>query len=120
LHVEKFAINKQILIRERWFPDDVGDVTSKDTLISLKLIDTSLLINFTTEHVVLAMSLYETTNALQYRQAVSVTNVVARWTSHVNMLALGHLACLESLHGLSVDNKTAICERMAAIGQAKQ
>ena len=92
LHVEKFAINKQILIRERWFPDDVGDVTSKDTLISLKLLDTSLLINFTTEHVVLARSLHEAINALQYRPAVSVTNVVARWTFHVNVLAFGKVA----------------------------
>ena len=48
-HAEKFAIDRQILIREQWLPDDVGDVTSKDTLISLKLLDTSLLINFTTD-----------------------------------------------------------------------
>ena len=48
-HVEKFAVDKQILFRERWLPVDVGDVTSKDTLIGLKLLHTSLLINFTTE-----------------------------------------------------------------------
>ena len=77
-HVEKFAVDKQILICERWLSNDVGDVTSKDTLISLKLLHTSLLINSTTEHVILARSLHEAVNALEHRSAVSVTNIVTR------------------------------------------
>jgi hypothetical protein len=69
-----------------------GDVTSQDTLIGLKLLHTSLLINFTTEHVILARSLHEAINALEHRQAVSVTNVVTGWTFHVNVLAFGKVA----------------------------
>ena len=91
-HVEKFAVNKQIFIRERWLPNDVGDVTGKDTLISLKLLHTSLLINFTREHVILARSLHEAINAFEHRQAVSVTNVVTGWTFHINKLAFGKVA----------------------------
>jgi len=86
-HVEKFTLDKQILIRERWLSDDVGDVTGKDTLIGLKLLHTSLLINFTTEHVILARSLHEAINALENRQGVSFTNIVNGCTFHVKMLA---------------------------------
>jgi len=72
---------------ERWLPDTVVDVTGKDTLICLKMLHTSLLINFTTEHVILARSLHEAINALEHRQAVSVTNIVTGWTFHVNTYA---------------------------------
>ena len=91
-HVEKFTFYKQIFIRERWRPDHVGDVTGKDTLISLKLLHTSFLINFTTEHVILARSLHEAINALEHRQAVSVTNVTTGWTFPINTLAFGKVA----------------------------
>jgi len=91
-HVEKFTVDKQILIRERWRPNDVGDVTGKDALISLKLLHTSFLINFTTEYVILARSLHEAINALEHRQAVSVTNVVTGRTFHINTLAFGKVA----------------------------
>ena len=92
-HINFFAVDKQILIRKRWLSDDVEDVTtSKDTLISLKLLYTSLLINFTTGHVILARSLHEAMNALKRRQTVSVTNIVTGWTFRVNMLALGKVA----------------------------
>ena len=57
-------------------PNDVGDVTGKDTLINLKLLHTSFLINFTTEHAILARSLHEAINALEHRQAVSVSNIL--------------------------------------------
>ena len=77
-HVEKFTVDKRIFIRRRWLPDDVADVTSEDTLTSLILLHTSLLINSTTEHVILARSLHEAVNALEHRSAVSVTNIVTR------------------------------------------
>jgi len=86
-YVEKFTVDKQILIRERWRPNDVGDVAGKDTLVSLKLLHTSLMVNFTTEHVILARRLHQAINALEYRQAVSVTNIVNGCNFHVKMLA---------------------------------
>jgi len=73
-HVEKFNFDKLILIRERWRPNDVGDVTGKDTLISLKLLHTSLLVNFTTEHVILARSLHETIKSERRENGRNVTS----------------------------------------------
>jgi len=36
--------------------------------------------------------LHEALNALEHRQAVSVTNVVTGWTFHINTLAFGKVA----------------------------
>ena len=57
LHVEKLAIYEQIFISERQLPNDVRDVTNEHTLVGLKLFSTSLLVDFTTKHEVLAGSL---------------------------------------------------------------
>ena len=73
-------------------PNDVGDVTSKDAQISLKLLHSSLLTNFTKEHVLLARSLHKAMNVLEHRQAVSVTNIVTGWTFHIKTLAFGKFA----------------------------
>jgi len=48
-------VDTQILIREQCLPNDVGDIASKDAQIILKLFHRSLLTNFTSEHVLLAM-----------------------------------------------------------------
>jgi len=100
-HVKKFTVDKQILIRELWRPNDVGDVTGKVTLITLKLIHTSLLTNFTTEPVIVAWSLYEAINALEHRKAVSFTNIVNGCIFHIKMLA-GKVVSNESTHGVKI------------------
>ena len=87
LHVEKLAIYEQIFISELRLPNDVVDVTYKHTLISLKLLQTSLLVNFLTEHVALTRCLYKAVDALEHVHAVTLTNIVTSRSFHVDTLS---------------------------------
>ena len=87
LHVEKLAIRKQIFFSELRLPNDVVDVTNKHTLISLKLLQTSLLVNFTTKHVVLTRCLDKAVDALEHVHAVILTNIVTNRSFHVDTLS---------------------------------
>ena len=87
IHVEKFAGDKQVLVGELLLPNDVRDVTDKHALISLKLLQTSILVNFTTEHVVLTRCLHKAVDALEHVHAVTFTNIVISWSFHVDMLS---------------------------------
>jgi len=60
------SCRKQVLIGKLLLPKDVSDVMDKHARISLKLLHTSLLVNFIAEHAVLTRCLYKAADALRH------------------------------------------------------
>jgi len=63
-HVQKLAVNEEILISELRLNLDIRHVTDKDTLISVKTLKVRTAIDFTTEKIILTRSLNMAIDAL--------------------------------------------------------